>query len=96
MRLRIMLLAIVLAAPAVSAAAYESHGVEAYQRIYSDGGGYFVHQDGSITIGNADAQRAPEIALLNDYNARRRNGTMEGEADGGSGLGGNAGGVGSR
>lgn len=96
MRLGTMVLAAILVAPAISAAAYESQGVDAYRSIYRDGGGVFPNRDGSIRFGNPNAQIAGEMTLLNDYNARRRAGTTQAGVLGGPGMIVGAGVVGSR
>lgn len=95
MRRGVIILAILtLGAPGVSAMAQTTGSVNAYRGAYADNA--ITGGAEGITIGNPPAERNAVLARLDEHRFRHSNDTMAGEPDGGSGMGGSAGGVGSR
>lgn len=91
----IILATLALGILGVPAMARTTGAVDTYQDAYA-GAPSITSHPGGITIGNPDAERNAVLSLLDEHHFRQSNGTMEGEPDGGSGLGGSAGGVGAR
>lgn len=95
MRRSLIILAILaLGVPAVSAVAQTTGSVDAYRGSYTDNA--ITGGAEGITIGNPRAGRDAVMARLDERRFGHSNDTMAGEPDGGSGMGGSAGGVGSR
>jgi hypothetical protein len=92
----IILATLALGMLGVPAMARTSGALDTYQRAYDGTPSVVTSRAGGITIGNPQAERDAVLALLDEHRFRQSNGTMEGEPDGASGLGGSAGGVGAR
>jgi hypothetical protein len=90
----IILAILVLGVPVMSAMAQTIGPVDAYRGTSADkaltGGAE------GVTIGNPPAERGAVMARLDQRRTRQTNDTVAGEPAGGSGMGGSAGGVGSR
>ncbi|HSZ94122.1 MAG TPA: hypothetical protein VK822_32635 [Acetobacteraceae bacterium] len=89
-----MLALLALGVPGGFAVAQTTGTVDAYPGAYADNA--ITGGAGGITIGNPQAERDAVMARLDARHFRSSNGTMADEPDGGSGMGGSAGGVGSR
>jgi hypothetical protein len=83
----------ILGAPAM---ARPPRAANTHQYAYDRAPGVVAARPTSITIGNPTADRDAVLAMLDERRFGQSNGTMAGEPDGASGLGGSAGGVGAR
>lgn len=93
-RSMIILAILALGVPGASAVAQTTGSVDAYRGAYADNA--ITGGAEGITIGNPRAERDAVMARLDEHRYRVSNDTMAGEPAGGSGMGGSAGGVGSR
>lgn len=92
----IILAVLVLGIPGVTASARSTSMMDSYQSAHHGRLSVAASRGDCITIGNPRAERDAVLALLDERRFARSDGTMEGEPDGGSGIGGSAGGVGAR